>query len=253
MPTAITRGVSPRFADCELTHLERQPIDVAVASAQHEGYVRALRQAGCEIVELPPERDLPDSVFIEDTAVILPEVAIITRPGADSRKPETEGVARVLSSYRELAAIRAPATLDGGDVLLLDKEVYVGLSTRSSLQAIEQLRSVLGQFGYTVFDVQLTGCLHLKSAVTSIGSGRLLINREWADARAFENHELFDISVAEPFAANILMIGGTGIYPAGFPETADMLVKRGVKLLTVDVSELAKAEGAVTCCSLILP
>ncbi len=253
MPIAIARQVSPRFADCELTHLQRVPIDVEAARAQHHEYTQALRSLGCHVVELPAEPDWPDSVFVEDTAFILPELAVITRPGADSRKPEIPSIADALRPHRELVFIHEPATVDGGDVLALDKDIYVGLSTRSGGAAIEQIRAFLARFDYCIHGVELHGCLHLKSAVTRLGPDALLIQRDWVDTSPFEKYELVDVAPSEPFAANILMIGETGMYPITFPETQEKLTQRGVHLLTVDVSELAKAEGAVTCCSLIVP
>ena len=249
---AITRQVSPRLAECELTHIERVPIDVEVACTQHHNYVLALRTLGCHVVELPAEADLPDSVFVEDAAFILPEVAVISRPGADSRKPETESVADVLRPHRELVFVREPATLDGGDVLVLGKDIYIGLSSRSGQAAIQQLHTLLARFGYCVQGVELHDCLHLKSAVTRLVQNSLLINRNWVDTRPFEGYELVDVAESEPKAANILMLGEAGLYPTAFPETEDKLTARGISLLTVDVSELAKAEGAITCCSLIL-
>jgi len=252
MTVAITRDVSPRFAECELTHLERVPIDVGLAQVQHQNYIHALRALHCRVIELHAESDLPDSVFVEDTAVILPEAAIITRPGANSRKPETASVAEALRPFRELIFIEAPAELDGGDVLVLDKDIYVGLSTRSDRLAVRQMQSRLRKYSYRVQGVELRDCLHLKSAVTRLNAGTLLIHRDWVDARPFENYKLIDIAPTEPFAANILMIGETGIYPTSFPRTQEILSTHGIQLITVDVSELAKAEGAVTCCSLIV-
>src|SRR5512140_816781 len=165
MPVAITRQISPRFNECEITHIERTPIDLEIARAQHEEYVRVLKSLGCrcDVVELPAEPDLPDSVFVEDAAFILPEVAVITRPGADSRKPETESIARVLSSLKKVVNLREPATLDGGDVLVLGKRIFVGLSTRSNQAAIDQLNVMLAEYGYSVTGVHLHDCLHLKT------------------------------------------------------------------------------------------
>src|SRR5512139_3298635 len=140
---AITRQISPRFQDCELTHLDRQPIDLDLARTQHQQYEAALRELGCEVISLPPEPDLPDSVFVEDVALALDEVAVITRPGADSRKPERESIAQALSPYRTLFTIEAPGTLDGGDVLSVGKTVYVGLSSRSNRSGLGQLQQIL--------------------------------------------------------------------------------------------------------------
>ena len=252
MPTAITRQVSPRFCDCELTHLERIPINLEIARAQHDDYTQALEKLNCHIIELPAEPDFPDSVFVEDTAVILPEAALVTRPGAQSRRGEIKDIAATLRPYRELIYVREPATVDGGDVLVIGHEIFVGLSTRSGLEAVTQMQEALGGFGYRVTGLPLYDCLHLKSAVTALGPDAVLINPRWVETGPFAKYERVEISPGEPFAANILMIGDSGIYPTAFPETQRILEKRGVPLITVDVSEIAKAEGAVTCCSLIL-
>lgn len=252
MPLAVTREVSPRLNECEITHIERTPIDVERARAQHRGYVDTLKQLGCDVLELPAQADLPDSVFVEDTAFILPETAVITRPGADSRKPETESIVQALSPLTRLLFLREPATLDGGDVLVVGKQIYVGLSTRSNDEAIRQLQELLGGYGYTVSGVPLRDCLHLKSAVTRVDNRTLLINKNWVDTAIFANYHLIEIDPSEPNAANCLPIGDAVIFPAAFPKTRSRLEERGYKILPVEVDELAKAEGAVTCCSLIL-
>jgi len=252
MVTAITRDVSPRFNECEITHIERTPIDLNVARAQHREYINALKQLGCNVIELPAEPDLPDSVFVEDTAFILPEVAVITRPGADSRKPETESIIRALSPYINLVHVREPATVDGGDVLVIGKNIYVGLSTRSNREAIDQLNDLLWEYGYTVTGVELHDCLHLKSAVTRVDDETLLINKNWVNTSHFKNFDLLEVDPSEPYAANCLPIGESIIFPLAFPKTRARLEARGYKVVIVDVSELEKAEGAVTCCSLII-
>lgn len=252
MPLAITRQISARFAECELTHIQREPIDLEKARAQHTEYVRVLKTLGCHVVELPAEDDLPDSVFVEDAAFILPEAAVITRPGADSRKPETVSVADALRPHRDLLFVREPATIDGGDVLVLDKRIYVGLSSRTNMPAVRQLQSMLTKYGYTVHDVQVGDFLHLKSAVTRLDAGTLLVNPAWVDPAAFSQFQAVEVDPSEPMAANILVIDGVGIYPNAFPATQARIEARGLNLITLDVSEIAKAEGAVTCCSLIL-
>jgi dimethylargininase len=253
MVVAITREVSPRFNECEITHIERTPIDLEVARAQHRLYVDVLKNLGLNVVELPPEADLPDSVFVEDTAFILPEAAVITRPGADSRKPETESVRRALSPYVKLLHVREPATVDGGDVLILGKNIYVGRSTRSNNEVIQQLNELLGDYGYTVTGVKIRDCLHLKSAVTRVDDETLLFNKNWVDPRHFKDFEWIEVDPTEPYAANCLPIGEFVIFPTAFPKTCTRLEECGYNVVTVDVSELAKAEGAVTCCSLIIP
>jgi len=248
---AMTRQISPRFDECELTHLDRQPIDLDLARAQHRQYEAALRELGCEVLSLPAEPDLPDSVFVEDVALVFDEVAIITRPGADSRKPETESVARALKPYRTLCFIETPGTLDGGDVLRVGRAVYIGLSSRSNRSAIEQLQGFLAPYGYTVKGVEITGCLHLKSAVTQVSEDTLLINPAWVDRTILGDMRFIEVDESEPSAANAVWIERAVIYPSGFPKTQQSLVDAGLRLKMVDATEVAKAEGAVTCCSLI--
>jgi dimethylargininase len=252
MLTAITREISPRFAECELTHIERKPIDLNIARAQHCEYVNALKALGCNVVELPAEADLPDSVFVEDAAFILPEVAVITRPGADSRKPETESIIHALTPLIKLVRVQEPATVDGGDVLVLEKRIYIGLSTRSNQAAVDQLNEMLCDYGYSVTGVNLHDCLHLKSAVTRVDEKTLLINKDWVDPKYFENFDFIEVDPSEPYAANCLPVAGSIIFPTAFPKTRSRLEERRYHVVAVDVSELAKAEGAVTCCSLII-
>jgi dimethylargininase len=224
-----------------------------MARAQHGAYVETLRKLGCEVIELSAEPDLPDSVFVEDTAVILPEVGVITRPGADSRKPETDSIIRALTPLIKLVHVREPATIDGGDVLVLGKKIYVGLSTRSKQEAINQLNEMLVHYGYSVTGVELHDCLHLKSAVTQVDKKTLLINKNWVDPSCFGKFDLIEVDLSEPHAANCLPIRNSIIFPTAFPKTSAKLEERGYHVVAVDVSELAKAEGAVTCCSLIVP
>jgi len=195
---------------------------------------------------------LPDSVFVEDTAVILPEIALLTQPGADSRKPETESIARALAPYREILRIEPPATVDGGDVLALGKTIFVGMSTRSNQEAVQQMNRLLAKYGCKTQGVELHNCLHLKTAVTQVDGETLLINRNWVDVEHFEGYDLISVDPSEPFAANCLPINGAIIYPTSFPKTTALLEARGYRIKPVVVDELAKAEGAVTCCSLIV-
>jgi dimethylargininase len=248
---ALTRAVSDSIRRCELTHLERTAIDVDVARRQHEAYEQALVRLGCEVHRLPAAADLPDSVFIEDAAVVLDEVAIVTRPGAPSRRPEVTEVERALLPYRRVAVIDDPGTMDGGDVLVVDRTIYVGASGRTNAAGVEQLIAVVTRLGYRVQPVPLRGCLHLKSAVTAISTTRLLLNRQWVDPDPFRDFDLLDVDASEPSAANAVRIGNTVLYPTAFPRTKARLEQCGIDVVTVDVSELAKAEGAVTCCSLI--
>jgi dimethylargininase len=248
---AITRSVSSAINNCELTNLEREPINVDRARAQHAQYESALKHLGVAVLSLPEEPTLADSVFVEDTALVLDECAIITRPGADSRKPETESISKILAPYRKLFFIEAPARVDGGDILRVGKKIYVGLTSRSDSNAIEQMQEFLAPYGYEVTGVLVTGCLHLKSAVTQVGKNTLLINPAWVDKKNFPGMDFIEIDPSEPYAANVVMLDNTIIYPTSFPKTQKRLEDAGIKMVTVDADELAKAEGAVTCCSLI--
>jgi len=251
MKMAITREISPAIQQCELTHLSRAPIDLDRARAQHAAYEWALVDAGCTVRRLDTTDALPDSVFVEDVAVVCTELAIVARPGAETRRAETAAVAAWLSNVRPVRSIEAPATLDGGDVLIVDKQVFVGLSARTNRAAATQMRRLLAPLGYTVEAVRVTGCLHLKSAVTAVSPDTLLINRAWVPPDAFGDFDLIDVDAEEPYAANAVAVADRVIYPTSFPRTRRRLEARGFDINTVDMDELAKAEGAVTCCSLI--
>lgn len=252
MKTAIIREVSGSLARCELTHLARTPISVETARAQHAEYGRLLRTLGYDVVVLAEEPELPDAVFVEDAAVVFPELAIITRPGAVSRRPETPSVAAAVGRYRRLAHIEPPGTVDGGDVLVAGMNVYIGQTSRSNEDAIDQVARLVRPFGYTLRGVQVTGCLHLKSAATLCGPDTLLLNPEWVDPAIFGGASIVEVDPSEPHAANALLAGGGVIHPVTFPRTRDRLSARGITVHAIDLSELAKAEGAVTCCGLIV-
>ena len=251
-PIAIIRPVSRRIVECELTHLVREPIDYARAVAQHAEYEAALVRRGCEIVRVPAAHEMPDAVFVEDVAVVLDEVAVMTRPGAASRRDEGREVEAALAWYRNIVRISEPGTLDGGDVLHVGKTLFVGRSERSNADGIEQLRALVSDFGYDVKAAALHDCLHLKSAATTVGEHVLLGNSAWVDRRELGDVDWIEVDAREPFAGNALWVNGGIIYPSAFVRTADLLRKRDITLDLVDASELAKAEGGVTCCSLIL-
>ncbi len=252
MKLAITRQVSPALGDCQLSHLERRPIDVELASRQHEAYERLLEDLGYEVRTLPAEPLLADSVFVEDAAVVLDEAAIVTRPGAASRRPETPSVAAALEPHRRLLRVEAPATVDGGDVLRLGRTLWVGRTARTDEAGIEQLRGLVAPLGYRVVAVPVQGCLHLKSAVTEVGERTLLLNPEMVDPGIFDGLRRIEVDPAEPTAANALRVGDAVIAPTHHPRTLARLERQGLRVLPVDVSELAKAEAGVTCCSLLL-
>lgn len=251
MLNAITREVSPSLGHCELSYVPRVDIDVALARAQHYRYQQALAALGCRVITLPAEDDLPDAVFVEDVALVLDEVAVMTRPGTASRRPEGASVASTLSQYRPLLSIESPGTLEGGDMMRVGRTIYVGQSARTNASGIEQLSRLLADFGYAVRPVAMSGCLHLKSAVTLVADGTLLVHPGWVDRNAFPEFRVIEIDPDEPHAANTLRVGSGLIYPSCFPRTQERLSQAGIAASTVDVSELQKAEGAVTCCSLI--
>lgn len=244
---AITRDVSPAIADAELTHLERTPISYARAAEQHEQYRALLASLGCTVISIPGDAAYPDCVFIEDTAVVLDDIAVITRPGAESRRGEVDAIAPVVAKYRPLARIEAPGTIDGGDVLVLDDRIFVGRSSRTNDEGIDQLRTLTRR---EVIPVELHGALHLKTAITRVAKDTLLVNRDWLDLGAFAGWTFIDVDETEPFAANAVLIGDIVIFPTAFTKTRAKLAHLDVR--TVDADELAKAEGGVTCCSLLL-
>jgi len=248
---AITREVSSSIGKCELTHMPRHEIDFKLAQSQHLHYENVLRDMGCTIRRLSVEPNLPDSVFVEDTAIVLKELAVITRPGASSRREEIRSVTKVLKEYRRLFKVVSPGTLDGGDVLQIGKTLYVCVSSRTNKSGIKQLAEFVFPYDYEVEKVYVKGCLHLKSAVTLVGEEKLLINRSWIDTKQFGVKEYIDIDPTEPYGANALLVGEELLYPISFPKTLRRLERRGICIRDVDVSELQKAEGAVTCCSLI--
>jgi dimethylargininase len=228
------------------------PIDVERARAEQRAYEEALAEAGCRVERLEAGPDMPDSVFVEDTAIVFDELAILARPGAESRRKETPAVAEALARYRPVRAIEAPGTMDGGDVLVVGRRVFVGRSRRTNDAGIDQMRRALAAHGYQVEPVAVDSCLHLKSAVTVVGDGLLLTNPAWVPLEAFRVFDRVDVHPDEPWAANALLVGSRVIYPAAWARTAERLEKRGVTVRRVEAGELAKAEGAVTCASLIV-
>ena len=255
MPRAYTRAVSPRLSDCELTHLERLPIDPAAADRQHSAYERALEQAGYEIIRLPELPEHPDGVFVEDTALLLDRHAVILRPGAASRAPETSSTAEGLAGHFELHRV-ADGHVDGGDVLRIGRMLYVGLSTRTDAAGIAALADIVRPLGFEVVRADLKDCLHLKTGATHAGPDRigrpvLLYSAKSVDPAQFTGVEPMAVDPLEPAAANCLRVRDHLILPAGNPRTARLLRDRGFHVVEVDVSELQKAEAGVTCMSLI--
>jgi len=251
MLTAVTRAVSPGIVHCELSFIERKPIDLAAARRQHCAYEMLLEKLGARVISLPAEPDLPDSMFVEDPAIVLDELAVLLPLGTETRRREAPSLARALAKWRRLEYVALPGTLEGGDVLRIGRKLFVGLSKRSNAEGIRQLAAILGPHNYEVMSVPVTGCLHLKSAVTFLGRNTFLANRAWFESAALVGYEWIDVDPAEPHAANALALGGTVIFPASFPRTRASIEARGFQVSALDISELQKAESGLTCSSLL--
>src|SRR6202795_4933276 len=245
MLMAITRKVSSSLANCELSFIERRPIDMENARAQHHAYEYLLEKLGAKVISLPEERDLPDSMFVEDPAIVLDEVAVICTLGTEIRRKEAASIAAALEPYRKLAHVKLPGVLEGGDVLRVGKKIFVGLTQRSNAEGTRQLAVIAGNYGYDLTAVPVTGCLHLKSAVTYLGRNTLLGNRAWFHWKRFEGFEWVDVDPAEPHAGNALALGDSIVFPASFPKTRARIEARGFRVETLDIAELQKAESGL--------
>ena len=251
MLTALTRKVSSSLANCELNFIPRQPIDIEKARAQHHAYEQLLGELGARVISLPEEPELPDSMFVEDPAIVLDEIAVICPLGTETRRKEAASLAVVLEKYRTVTHIKLPGTLEGGDVLKIGKKIFVGLTKRSNAEGIRRLAVIGDKYGYEVTVIPVTGCLHLKSAVTYLGRNTLLANRACFDPRRLPGYLWIDVDASEPHAANALAISDAVIFPASFPKTRQKIEAAGFHVLTLDISELQKAESGLTCSSLL--
>jgi dimethylargininase len=251
MLTALTRAVSRSLASCELTWLARLEIDIELAVEQHKQYERALAAMGVRVISLTEQPDMPDAVFVEDPLVVVDEVAIVTRMGSLTRRAESDSLAEAISPYRPVRRMHDPGTLEGGDVMRIGRDVFVGLSSRTNEAGVRQLANQLEPFGYKVRPVEVRGCLHLKSACCPMGDGKILANPAWLDLTPLRDYKIVEVAPDETGAANILRIGDTVLMPASFPHTREIVRREGLEVRTVDISELMKAEAAITCSSVI--
>ncbi len=233
---ALTHVPSPSLEQCQRTYVAPAPIDYALAVRQHRAYCDMLRRAGADVRTLDVNSALPDCVFIEDTAVVVDEIAVMAPMGAASRRAEPAGVEPELRKYREVRRVDLPATFEGGDVLRVGRTLLVGLSSRTNAAGVEALGTILHPFGYDVRAVPVGRCLHLKSAVTALPDGRLLANPDWLDARALHGFEIVKVPEEEPDAANALLVGNRVCLPASHPRTADRVRGLGFDVDTVDLS-----------------
>lgn len=246
---AITRLPGENFAN-GLTTSDLGPPDYALILRQHYQYVEALRSLGLQVTVLPPLLAFPDSYFVEDPAVVTDKVAIITRPGAISRRGEETSLAVILQQYRPLERLHAPGTLDGGDVLMAGKHFFIGISERTNSAGAEQLGRVLKYYGYTWETVPVGAGLHLKSSVNWLGGKRLILTQSMADYPGFADYKKLVVDPEEAYAANTLWVNDCLLVPRGFPRTLEVLEQLGMPLIDLDVSEVRKMDGGLTCMSL---
>jgi dimethylargininase len=248
---AITRGVGAALSACDLTFLTRAPIDPAAAARQHAQYCAALSGAGIAVEMLPSDQHLPDAVFVEDTAVVLDELAVMTRPVSEKRKSEVATVSMALEGHRPQVFIQDPGTLEGGDVLRVGRQLFVGLSSRTNQAGYSQFSRIAQRHGYRPTPVRVDGCLHLKTAVTALDENTLLINPRWVESRPFNRYALVHVPETEPFAANCLAINGMVHLSARWIRTRELLEQLGYTTRALRISEFEKAEAGLTCMSII--
>lgn len=248
---ALVRPPGPRLADGIVTHIERSPVDVALAREQHAGYVAALVSAGWTVQEVPPADDHPDAVFVEDTVVVVEDLAVLTNPGTPLRRGEVDGTARAVEALGlRSARITGPGHLDGGDVLQVGRTVYVGRGGRTDGEGIRQLRAHLEPLGRVVVPVPLRAVLHLKSAVTALPDGTLVGLPDLLDTAPLPTLR----SVPEEGGAHVVPVGGgTVLMATSAPRTREWLLDLGFDVLAVDIGEFEKLEGCVTCLSVLVP
>lgn len=249
---ALVREVSPHFDRCELTHINRAPIDLKLARKQHAKFTAELTELGVHIEPLASLPEHPDGVFVEDGAIVLPEVGVLAYPGAASRRAEIESIASTLARHRPVMRVVAPASLDGGDVLRIGRTLFVGISGRTNSEGAAALAEIVEPHGYEVRSVEVRGCLHLKTACTFVPPHFLVVNPAWVDAKAFGDFRVIAVDETEPFAANTLTVGGTTLVSAAFSKTARQLRDAGIMTRRLDVSEFHKAEAGLSCLALFV-
>ncbi len=249
---AIARQVSASINDCELSYIGREPIDVERAREQHRAYVACLESLGATVEVLPEAPELPDAVFVEDTAVVLGTVAIVTKPGAASRRPEVDAVADALARHLNVERMSGAGTVDGGDVMHVGSTLYVGRTPRSTDAGILELASLAAPHGVTVRPVRVDGCLHYKSGASYLGRDTVLANPAWVDIAELDGLRVIEVDPGEPWAANTVVVGDTVVLSEAFPRTVARLEAEGFPVVTLDISEFQKAEGGLSCMSILV-
>lgn len=248
---ALINRPSHLLGECQLTFVSRQAIDMDLALEQHQAYANALRTFGVKVTELAINQDQPDGVFVEDTAIVTDELAILTSMGSESRRPELPAMKAALSAFRQVEEIHLPSRIEGGDVLRIGKTFYVGASTRTNRQGMAALEKILAPYGYQVIEVAVRGSLHLKTAVTALDEATLLIQPEWVDIAPFSEYRMIEVDPREPFASNVISLPNGLVVNASFPRTLERIDRTGINWKSVDISEFGKAEAGLTCMSLI--
>lgn len=247
MLTALTRQVSGAMNECQLTYAERQSINIEKAQLQHRNYEKYLESIGIKVISLDTDPSLPDCTFVEDTAIVTDEIAVITHMGAASRRAEAEKIVSVLEKFRPLKFINNSGTIEGGDVIKVGRVLYVGVSSRTNLDGIDQLSRLLSPYDYEIVPVKVHGCLHLSTGATFLGNQTFLVNPKWIDTSEFKKFDIIPVEENEPWAGNTLNLKGKILLPESSLKTAEKISKKGFEVATVDISELEKAEAGLTC------
>lgn len=248
---ALVRGVPETYHSCVSDNPGASSIDVDLAQRQHQLYCAALEGQGLQLIKINPDNDLPDCCFVEDTAIIAGRNAIITRMDTPSRAPETAATQLVLERHMITRELKAPATLDGGDVMKIDKNIYIGLSTRTNQDAVEQVQALVQSEGYQVIPVKINDTLHLKSSCTYIGHGFLVLSQGHFDHSVFDQYKTITVPREEAYASNCLAVNGRVLIARGYPRTREMIEKSGFETIELDMTEFKKGNGSLTCLSIL--
>lgn len=248
---AIVREIANTYNNCVVTFSDTPLIDVSLAKQQHNNYCNVLSQVGVDITKLEADDNLPDCCFVEDTAIIIEDIAIITYLGTESRVNETYEIEKSLKNYKKIYHINLPGTIEGGDVLKIDKKIYVGISQRTNIEGINQLALIVKDKGYEVIGVNIWDTLHLKSACTYLGNNVVIFSQGHFDESIFSSYDTIIVPKEEEYCANTLTINGQVLIPKGFPITKGLITIKGFSVIELEMTEIQKAEGALTCLSLL--
>lgn len=248
---AIVRDVPDSFQKCLTSFHTKVQIDVALAKHQHQQYCNTLSSLGLKLIRIEADDTLPDCCFTEDTAIVVDDFAVITIPGAPGRILETIEIEKILSPLKTIVHITNPGTIDGGDVLKIGKKIFIGNSARTNVEGISQVDTIVKPLGYEVIPVKIQDTLHLKSVCTYLGGGCILLAEGYLDDKIFSEYDKVVVPKEEEYCANCLVVKGNVLIPKGFPKTKGLIEMKGYRVVELDMSEIEKAEGALTCLSVI--